>query len=160
VVGNANYVVPVNRSAAVNDQCAECLTFASATQIVVGVDGPVVLTSEGRRRLNELRKRMADLESRLGQLTAAQLATEVSSIEQELISILKTELVPAGSQGGATGDDRDDDDGDGEGGGGATTTTARGTSTPATTVTTAPVVTTTTANTEPSTAPTTTAAGG
>jgi putative peptide zinc metalloprotease protein len=160
VVGNANYVVPVNRSAAVNDQCAECLTFASATQIVVGVDGPVVLTSEGRRRLNELRKRMADLESRLGQLTAAQLATEVSSIEQELISILKTELVPAGSQGGATGDDRDDDDGGGEGGGGATTTTARGTSTPATTVTTAPVVTTTTANTEPSTAPTTTVAGG
>ena len=162
VVGDANYVAPVNQSAAINDQCAECLTFASATQIVIGVDGPVVFTPEGRRRLAALRKRMADVEARMGQLTAAQLAAEVSSIEQELKAILSEELVPAGTPQG--GDDQGDDDADGDdgggGGGGATTTTTVGDSTPGTTVTTAPVTTTTTATTEPSTAPSTTVANG
>jgi putative peptide zinc metalloprotease protein len=155
VVGGANYVAPVNQSAAVNDQCAECLTFASATQIVVGVDGPVVLTPEGRQRLAALRRRMAELEARLDQLSAAQLAAEVSSIEQELIAILSEELVRAGPAAGGD-DDGDDDDG---GGGTAATTTTQG-PTATTTVTSGPVATTTTATTEPSTAPSTTVAGG
>lgn len=163
VVGGANYVAPVNQSAAVNDQCTECLTFASATQIVLGVDGPVVFTAEGRRRLAALRRRMAELESRMDQLTAAQLTAEVSSIEQELIAILREELVPAGTQGPAdrTGgggrDDGGDDDGDDDDGTPATTTPG---STATSTVTTAPVATTTTATTGPRTAPSTTAAGG
>lgn len=151
VVGDANYVAPVNQSVAVNDQCAECLTFASATQIVIGVDGPVVFTPEGHRRLAALRQRMAELESRLGQLTAAQLAAEVSSIERELIAILREELVPAGSQAGTTGGAGDE--------GTAATTTTRG-SAATTTVTTVPVVTTTTATTEPSTVPSTTVTTG
>jgi putative peptide zinc metalloprotease protein len=155
VVGSAGYVAPVNQSAAVNDQCAECLTFASATQIVIGVDGPVVFTPEGRRRLAALRRRMAELEARLDQLSAAQLAAEVSSIEQELIAILSEELVPAGS---AAEGDGDDSGGDGDGDTSATTTTTQA-PTGTTTVTSAPVVTTTTATTEPSTVPSTTVAG-
>jgi putative peptide zinc metalloprotease protein len=155
VVGDASYVAPVNQAVAINEQCTECLTFASATQIVVGVDGPVVLTPEGRRRLAQLRRRMAELESRMGQLTAAELAAEVSSIEQELIAILSVELVPAGVDADDDDDDEDGDDGDG---GAATTTTGGPTAT--TTVTSAPVVTTTTATTEPSTVPSTTVAGG
>jgi putative peptide zinc metalloprotease protein len=158
VVGDANYVAPVNQSAAVNDQCAECLTFASATQIVVGVDGPVVFTPEGHRRLAELRRQMAELEARMGQLTAAQLAAEVSRLEQELIAILREELVPAGTPGGGQGDNGGGGGGD-DGDAGATTTTTTQDS-PATTVTTNPVATTTTATTELSTAPTTTAPGG
>jgi putative peptide zinc metalloprotease protein len=159
VVGDANYVAPVNQSAAVNDQCAECLTFASATQIVVGVDGPVVFTPEGRRRLAELRRQMADLESRMGQLTPGQLVAEVSRLEQELIAILREELVPAGTPAGGQADDGGGGGVSDGGGGGATTTTATQES-PATTVTTAPVATTTTATTEPPTAPTTTTPGG
>jgi putative peptide zinc metalloprotease protein len=159
VVGGANYVAPVNQAGAVNEQCVECLTFASATQIVIGVDGPVVLTAEGRRRLVLLYMRMKALEGRMDQLTAAQLATEVSAIEQELIAILSEELVPAGSQGQGTG------------GGASSTTTAPAPSTttstteistPGTTV--SPPTTTTPPSTSATTAPpattATTLAGG
>lgn len=153
VVGDANYVAPVNQAAAVNDQCAECLTFASATQIVVGVDGPVVFTPEGQRRLAILRRRMAALEERLDQLTPAQLAAEVSSIEQELIDILEEELVPAGepeppglAPGPTTTVQR------------VTTTTAA--TSPSSVVSTRPPTTATTATTNAAPEPATTVAGG
>lgn len=158
VMGDANYVAPVNQAAALNDQCVECLTFASATQIVVGVDGPVVFTPEGQRRLAVLRGRMAALEARIDQLTAAQLAAEVSSIEQELIAILEEELVPADEPssnrqdaGGGTG---------GNGDAGSTTTTVE-TITTTTTIATSPsTVTPTTVITDPTLVPATTVAGG
>jgi putative peptide zinc metalloprotease protein len=157
VMRDANYVAPVNQAGAVNDQCAECLTFASATQIVVGVDGPVVFTPEGRRRLVVLRARMVALEARIDQLTAAQLAAEVSSLEQELIDILEEELVPAGEPSTRR---QDAVGGSGEGGAGSTTTTAVEPATTSTTTAPIPSTTVTTVTTEPLPTPTTTAAGG
>ena len=103
VMGGASTVVPTNEAIAVNDECVECLTYASATQIVISVDGPVVLTSEGRRRLRELEARLRDLEDRLPELTPAQLITEVEAVEAELLEVLETELVPAGQELGPAG---------------------------------------------------------
>lgn len=147
VVGDADYVAPVNQAGALNDKCTECLTFASATQIVIRVDEPVTLTPEGWRRAALLGMRMAALEKQMDQLTPAQLAAEVNAIEQELIAILDTELVPVRSQGGD-----DDRGGDQDGDDSTTTSTVR----PATTSTTR-TSSTTPATTAPA-APSTTAA--
>ena len=130
VVGGANSVTPMNQAIAINDQCAECLTFASATQIIIGVDEPVVFTPEGRRRLIELQKRMKLLEVKLPNLTAAQLAAEVSSIERELLAILDEEVVPVSEV-------RNRQDADGS----STTTTTTTTTPDGTTTTTAPTTT-------------------
>jgi putative peptide zinc metalloprotease protein len=155
VMGDADYVAPVNQAGALNDQCVECLTFASATQIVLRVDHPVTLSPEGWRRAALLAARMAALEGQIDTLTAAQVAAEVSAIEKELLAILDEELVPVGSQG------RDRD----TGAGGPTTTAAApvttttsltqtststpGTTTPATPSTTVAPPPTTTAPTAP-----------
>jgi putative peptide zinc metalloprotease protein len=95
VYGDVPVVTPENRSLAVNNECAECLTFASATQLVIGVDGPSRLTADGVHRLVALRHTLRALEDRVAQLSPAELAAEVSAVERELLTIFTDELVPA-----------------------------------------------------------------
>ena len=99
VWGDANVIVPENTALAYNDQCVECVTYASATQIVLGFDGPVRFTDEGRRRLAALYKSLQDLEDQAGDLSLAQLNATVQAAKTELVAILNEELVPA-SPGG------------------------------------------------------------
>ena len=93
VWNDPNVVVPHNQAVAYNDQCVECLTYASATQIVLGFDGPVRFTDEGRRRLAELQRALADLEDGIGEMSATELNAAVAAAKQELVSILSEELV-------------------------------------------------------------------
>jgi putative peptide zinc metalloprotease protein len=93
VSGDVDVVVPENLALAVNDECIECVTYASATQIVLGFDGHVRLTGEGRRRLAALHQALRDLEDRAADLSLVELNAEVQAAKQELISILNTELV-------------------------------------------------------------------
>jgi putative peptide zinc metalloprotease protein len=104
VWGDANVAVPENQAVAYNDQCAECFTFASATQIVLGFDGPVRFTDDGRRRLAELYRALGDLEDQIGELEPAQLLAAVTAAKNELVAILSEELVavPAGSEEAST----------------------------------------------------------
>lgn len=152
VYGDADVVVPENRSLALNDQCAECLTYASATQLVIGVDGPTRLSGEGHRRLNDLRRSLRALEDELADLTPAELVARVSAAEQELLDIFTTELVPAGRPQREDGDEEE------------TTTTSStsttSTSTPSSTTTssTTSSTSTTTSTTSTSTSTTTTTA--
>ena len=93
VRGSAHYVKPVNRAGALNDKCSTCLTYASATQVVLGVDGPVRFTSDGRRRLAALATALRNLEQQVPTMGAAQLHAAVSAMKAELVSILATQLV-------------------------------------------------------------------
>jgi putative peptide zinc metalloprotease protein len=101
VRGDADVVVPENTAVAYNDQCVECLTYASATQIVLGVDGPVRFTADGRQRLAELYRSLRDLEDQVATMSAAELHGAVTAAKEELIAILSEELVPAGASGSA-----------------------------------------------------------
>ena len=71
VTGDADVVIPGNYAYAVNSECVECFTYASATQLVFGFDGPVRLTDEGSRRLTELQRSLRELEDRIAEMGAA-----------------------------------------------------------------------------------------
>ncbi len=143
VNGDADLVVPENQAVAYNDECVDCLTYASATQYILGYDGPIRFTAEGRSRLHALRQSLLELESRISELSPAQLHAAVSAAKAELLAILDEELVVANAG-------RDDPE--------STTTTS--TSVPSTTSTTAgsttTAPTTSTSSTTTSTASTTT----
>lgn len=152
VSGDAEVVQPENVAVAANSECAECFTYASATQLVIDVDGKR-LTPEGIRRLVALQRRMREIERNSAEMSDAELFQAVQEAEQELVAIFDEELVPVEEAGGPPGSTADGTtttttDGSGTDGGGTTTTTSAGTD--PTTTTTGP--TTTTA------APTTTAA--
>jgi putative peptide zinc metalloprotease protein len=87
--------VPENQAVAYNDECVDCLTYASATQVILGYDGPVRFTAEGRRRLHALRQSLLELESKIAEMSPAELHTAVSAAKAELLAILDEELVVA-----------------------------------------------------------------
>ena len=153
VRGDVDVVVPENTAVAYNEQCVECLTYASATQIVLGVDGPVHFTSDGRQRLAELYRALGDLEDQIGTMTVAELHTAVTAAKEELIAILGEELVPAGQPPDQTSTTSTTSTTTGE----PTSTTSTTDGTSSTTSTTVTTTTSTTDATVPSTTTTTTA---
>lgn len=93
VRGDADVVAPENLALAYNQQCVECVTYASATQIVLGFDGNVRFTSDGYRRLNALHKTLRELEDRAAELSLVELNAEVQAAKAELLDILATQTV-------------------------------------------------------------------
>jgi putative peptide zinc metalloprotease protein len=153
VRGDANVVTPVNQALAYNDECVECVTYASATQIVLGFDGNVRFTAEGRQRLAALYKALRDLEDTAPSMSVGELNTAVQTAKAELVDILNTQLVvqtPPGQTEESTTTTTTTDDGAGD----STTTTVEPSSTTSTTA----VDETTTTTTEPETTTTTEAA--
>lgn len=141
VSGDVDVVVPQNEAFALNVACAECLTYASATQLVLGVDGPTHLTSDGYRRLARVQQDLRALEAQLAELDAAALHTAVQAAKAEVLAVFTEELVEAGPP------PADDDEGTG-----TTTTTSPAPSSSSTSSTT----TTTTSATAPSSTTTST----
>lgn len=158
VEGDADVVVPENRALALNVECTQCLTYASATQIMLGVDGRVRFTGEGQRRLAMMRRDLQELERTIDTIDPNALLAEVSRLEQELLAILDTELVPVGppegDDGSSTTSTTSVDDGEGD----AETTTTTVEDEDATTTTTEEPSTTTTTAVEAEPTTTTTAA--
>ena len=93
VRGDADVVAPENLALAYNEQCVECVTYASATQIVLGFDGNVRFTSDGYRRLTALHKTLRELEDRAAELSLVELNAEVQAAKAELLDILATQTV-------------------------------------------------------------------
>ena len=91
VRGDTDVAVPVNQALAYNEQCVACVTYASATQIVLGFDGNVRFTSDGYRRLTALQKTLRELEDRAAELSLVELNAEVQAAKAELIDILATQ---------------------------------------------------------------------
>jgi len=145
--GDVDTATPENLALAYNDQCVSCVTYASATQIVLGFDGPVRFTSDGWRRLTQLHATLRELEARAAELTLVELNAEVQAAKQELISILSEELLevdqgvsddPAASTASSSSTTTTTDDGS------TATTTTVDDETTTTTTTEAPTTTTTT----------------
>ena len=93
VRGDADVATPENLALAFNQQCVECVTYASATQIVLGFDGNVRFTSDGYRRLTALQKTLRELEDRAPELSLVQLNAEVQAAKAELLDILANQTV-------------------------------------------------------------------
>lgn len=93
VRGDADVATPENLALAYNEQCVECVTYASATQIVLGFDGNVRFTSDGYRRLTALHKTLRELEDRAAELSLVELNAEVQAAKAELLDILATQTV-------------------------------------------------------------------
>jgi putative peptide zinc metalloprotease protein len=150
VRGDADLVTPQNVAIAYNDQCAECVTYASATQIVLGFDGNVRFTADGRRRLHALYKSLRQLEDEAASLSLAQLNARVQAAKGELLDILSTQLVEPGApkdEADSTTTTTTTDDG--------STTTSTTTASDESTTSTTDDETTTTSTTEPETTTTT-----
>jgi putative peptide zinc metalloprotease protein len=103
-LGDVDVAVPENRAVAYNDQCVECVTYASATQIVLGFDRPTRFTAGGRQRLAALYQSLRSLEERAATMTVNELNAAVQAAKAELVAILEEELVevPAPPAAGPT----------------------------------------------------------
>jgi putative peptide zinc metalloprotease protein len=97
VGGDASTQTPTNLALAINENCTSCDTAAFAYQFVLGTDGPAHFTAEGNRRLQELRKRLKDLETTT--LSDTELKSILDEAAVELRDIIDHELVPAGKPG-------------------------------------------------------------
>jgi len=109
-------VAPSNVAVAVNEDCTNCETMALATQIVIGVDGPVRFTEEGNEQLEEIQEDLAELEEEGDELTPEEFKARYDEIVARLEEVLENEVVPVGGRpeeepvdteeepGGTTGD--------------------------------------------------------
>lgn len=98
VQGDPEEVRPVNAAIAVNEECTSCDTLASAHQIVIGGDGPLRLTRDGRHQIRELEAQLRALED--SDASIEELQAQVDALVDELEAVLIAELVPAGPPDG------------------------------------------------------------
>jgi putative peptide zinc metalloprotease protein len=92
VTRDVRELVPHNEAFAANVLCAECLTWASAKQIVIGTGGPATLTGEGHIRMRALENRIEALEWVLPALTLEGLRAELDAAFAEFLSIATQEV--------------------------------------------------------------------
>jgi len=97
---DASVVAPENLAIAINESCSLCDTLASAYQFVLTAEGNLHFTADGNRRLAALRQALRDL-GKSG-LTGPEIQAKLDTLMDELASILRTELVPAGNNGSPT----------------------------------------------------------
>lgn len=105
VMSDPDVVTPENYAIAVNEGCTSCETMALAYQVVVGTGGPVRFTSEGNKRLAEIRKALHDLNKNQEDMSLEEIKAAVDALVAEMKDIVATELVPLGGR-----DDDDEDD--------------------------------------------------
>jgi putative peptide zinc metalloprotease protein len=107
VMGDPNVVTPENVAIAINESCSACETFAFAAQILINTGSQFVrLTSDGKRRLHDIRKALRDLGE--SDLPFDQLAAELKKLTAELKDVFATELEPVPGKK-ETGDDDEAD---------------------------------------------------
>lgn len=92
----ADTITPTNLAVAVNEDCTSCETMALATQIVIGVDGPVRFTKEGNEQLEEIQEDLAELEEEGDELTPEEFKARYDDIVARLRDVLANEVVPVG----------------------------------------------------------------
>ena len=145
VMSDPDVVTPENLALAINNDCTSCVTYANATQLVLGTDGVVRLTADGQRRLTEVRRQLLAL--RPEELTPTELDAAVEKARNEVASIFSTELVVVKPE--------EETDSTAQ-----TSSSSSSTTTPSSTTSTAPTTTSTTASTATTTASTTTTTSG
>ncbi len=86
VVGQSDVIIPKNVSAAVNYNCLSCVTVALAQQLLVTVDrmpGP-----EAMRRIQDLWAELARLQTRITELSFAEIEQALDDFEVQVLAAL------------------------------------------------------------------------
>ena len=85
-----------NLALALNVECELCETMALAYQYVLTTGGPVHFTPEGNKAINDILKRLAEIEDNADSMTLEEIAAAVDGLVEELYAVVDTELVAAG----------------------------------------------------------------
>lgn len=93
VIKPASTLAHENEGSAYNVECVECVTWASAKQIVVETGGAAELTRAGRDRLAAVEDGLWALEDELPTMTLEQLQAAVDGAFAEFLDIALTEIV-------------------------------------------------------------------
>ena len=91
VVGDAHLVAPANISEAINYNCISCVTAALAVQLVLQV--PDQLSDQAMAELTKLWSQIMHWSKHLDGLTFAQIQAKIQQFEDQIIAIVKPELV-------------------------------------------------------------------
>ena len=86
-------LAPQNEAFVGNLECVECVTWASAKQVLVATGGPAELSEAGHARLRALEDRLEGLEDVMAVLSLEDLVAEVEAAFGELIAIGREEVV-------------------------------------------------------------------
>ena len=117
VSSDPSTVSPENYAIAINFECSDCATLASAYQWALGTDGNVHFTAEGNQAIAEIRQALQEL--RRSGLSIVEIQAELDLLAEDLERVLAEELVEAGppntvaeqvSEGDTAGDDGTSDD--------------------------------------------------
>ena len=85
VTGNNHVAAPQNIAAAVNYNCANCLTYALATQLFVTLDGPL---SEGAtREIAALWQEIATFGANIGDVPLSEIQDRLAEFEERILAI-------------------------------------------------------------------------
>jgi putative peptide zinc metalloprotease protein len=95
IVGDAHLVAPQNIAEAVNYGCVACVTQALAAQLVVQV--PDALSPGAMKQLDQLWAQIMTWSKNLDGLTFAQIQAQLQQFEDQILQIVKPELVGADS---------------------------------------------------------------
>lgn len=94
----ARDITPTNTSIAVNEECPGCETVSFATQIILGVSGPVRLTEEGNEMMDEIWEDLEELSDEAEDLSVEEITERYDDIVSRLENILENELDPVGGR--------------------------------------------------------------
>ncbi|MDR7161562.1 hypothetical protein [Arthrobacter sp. BE255] len=95
IVGQADVIVPENLSAAANYNCARCLTYALASQLVLTLDGP--LSDGSTSRLNALWAEIAEFGRNLQNVPLSEIQERLTAFKEQIIGIVQADPSVTGS---------------------------------------------------------------
>ena len=94
VSSDPSVVTPTNLAIAMNFECTDCNTLASAYQWVLGTDGRVRFTPEGNQALAEIRRQLRQVLH--SDQTIEEIQASLDRLAEDLEQILMDELAAAG----------------------------------------------------------------
>jgi putative peptide zinc metalloprotease protein len=112
VESDPSVVTPTNLALAINIECTDCETLASAYQWVVGTDGNVRLSDEAKRALARIRRELKELLE--SDLSIEEIQARLDELAQEFEEVMAAELAAA-APAGASADVVEEEAEEGEG---------------------------------------------
>ncbi len=94
VSSDPSVVTPINLAIAMNFECIDCESLASAYQWVLGTDGRVHFTPEGSRAVADIRRQLSDLLH--SELPIEEIQAILDALAEDLERVLSDELATAG----------------------------------------------------------------
>ncbi|MBT1001425.1 hypothetical protein KIH31_02310 [Paenarthrobacter sp. DKR-5] len=87
IAGQADVVVPQNLSAAANYNCASCLTYALASQLVLTLDGP--LSPAGTEQLTKLWNEIRAFGANIQNVPLSDIQARLSAFKAQILQIIE-----------------------------------------------------------------------